>query len=203
MTEHEDVQQIDQHLRQKLPAADASDVAICKLCSALVYNNAASVEHHVAWHGRLIRDRKSRRFIWFMVLPVDIAAVILGPILDLVFHQDAAFQIAYGIAAIVTFLGLLPVAMDAELQWFQFRELVASGFVVTYLLLVTAAAFFHNDLPEGNITPAFVNNFTTLTAVVVGAYFTARTAEKITDTVTASKNKPASGTGHPGNEEDR
>lgn len=203
MTENKDVQQIDQHLRQKLPATDTSDVATCELCSALVHNNAVPIEHHAAWHERLIRGRKSRRFIWFMVLPVDIAAVVSGPILDLVFHQDAAFQIAYGIAAIVTFLGLLPVAMDAELQWFQFRELIASGFVVTYLLLVTAAAFFHNNLPEGNITPAFVNNFTTLTAVVVGAYFTARTAEKITDTVTASKNKPAPATGPPGNGEVR
>jgi hypothetical protein len=134
--------------------------------------------------------------IWFTVLLIDVAAVVLAPILDVTFHNDAAFQIAYGVAAVTTFLGLFPVAINAQVSWFQFRELIASGFVVTYLLLVTSATFFHKNLPEGNITPAFVNNFTTLTGVVVGAYFTTRSAEKITDIITASKNKPEPSTGH-------
>jgi hypothetical protein len=142
---------------------------------------------------------KAKNLVYILiVLVVDAAAAILAPILDIHFHNDAAFQIAYGSAAVITFVGLLPVALDSDVQWFQFRELVASGFVVTYLLLVTSATFFHNDLPEGNITPAFVNNFTTLTGVVVGAYFTTRAVETVTNSVTgrnADASPPADGPG--------
>jgi hypothetical protein len=136
---------------------------------------------------------KGMHLAYFLfVLVVDAAAAVLAPIMDIRFHNDAAFQIAYGSAAIVTFLGLLPIALDSNISWFRFRELVASGFVVTYLLLVTSAAFFHTELPEGNITPAFVNNFTTLTGVVVGAYFTTRAVENVADSVTGGKTKAPS-----------
>jgi hypothetical protein len=46
--------QIDQHLWQRLPTENATNVTICKLCSALVYNKASSRDHHAAWHERLI-----------------------------------------------------------------------------------------------------------------------------------------------------
>jgi hypothetical protein len=68
---------------------------------------------------------------------------------------------------------------------FGFRELIASVFIITFLLLLTSEAFFHVKLSEGNLTSQLVNNFTTLTGVVVGAYFGATAIEK----VSASRNR--------------
>lgn len=60
MAEGEVVRQIDQHLWQRLPAENASDVTIRTLCSALVYNKAPSRDHHAAWHERLIPGSTSQ-----------------------------------------------------------------------------------------------------------------------------------------------
>ena len=60
MAQDEVVGRIDQHLWQRLPAENASDVVICTLCSALVYNKAASRDHHAAWHERLIPGSTSQ-----------------------------------------------------------------------------------------------------------------------------------------------
>jgi hypothetical protein len=46
--------QIDRHLWQVLAAENASDVIICTICSALVYNKARSRDHHAAWHEELV-----------------------------------------------------------------------------------------------------------------------------------------------------
>jgi hypothetical protein len=60
MAEDDAAAQVDQQLWQRLPAENARDVAICKLCSALVYNKKPSRDHHVAWHERLIPGSTSR-----------------------------------------------------------------------------------------------------------------------------------------------
>jgi hypothetical protein len=46
--------QIDAHLYQTIAPANTSDVVLCGLCSALVYNKAPSRAHHLAWHERLV-----------------------------------------------------------------------------------------------------------------------------------------------------
>jgi hypothetical protein len=123
-----------------------------------------------------------RRYL-FAILAVgfiDVIAAIGGPLIDYVYDiGDIPLSIAYGIAAVVTFLGLLPIAIDREkANNFGFRELIASVFVIIFLLLLTSEAFFHVNLPEGNLTSQLVNNFTTLTGVVVGAYFGTTAIEK-------------------------
>lgn len=114
---------------------------------------------------------------------IDVIAAVGGPLIDTVFDVgDAPLSIAYGIAAVVTFLGLLPIAIDREKAGgFGFRELIASVFIIIFFLLLTSEAFFHVNLPEGNLTPQLVSNFTTLTGVVVGAYFGVTALEKVSD----------------------
>lgn len=134
------------------------------------------------------------RFSWLTVVVVDVAAVALAPIFDTHLHDfDVPFQIAYGMVAVVTFLCLLPVALDKNELRFKFRELIASSFIVTYLALVTSAAFFHRNLPEGNITATFVSNFTTLVGVVVGAYFTAGAVERFADSKKVKSSREENG----------
>jgi hypothetical protein len=60
MSENEVSMRIDDHLYQRLAAENASDVVICKLCSALVYNKRPSREHHLAWHERLVPGSTSQ-----------------------------------------------------------------------------------------------------------------------------------------------
>ena len=54
MAEDEITIRIDAHLWQRLPAANANDIVICKLCSSLVYNKEPSRDHHTRWHEKLL-----------------------------------------------------------------------------------------------------------------------------------------------------
>ncbi len=54
MAEDEVALKVDPHLWQRLSVENATDVIICKLCSALVYNKLPSRAHHAAWHERLV-----------------------------------------------------------------------------------------------------------------------------------------------------
>ena len=62
MAEDDVAAQADQQLWlwQRLPAESARDVAICKLCSALVHNKKPSRHGHAAWHERLFPGSTSR-----------------------------------------------------------------------------------------------------------------------------------------------
>jgi len=60
VAEDEVARRIDQQLWQRLAAENASDVTICKICSALVYNKEQSRNHHAAWHERLVPGSTSQ-----------------------------------------------------------------------------------------------------------------------------------------------
>jgi hypothetical protein len=115
-----------------------------------------------------------------LVVLVDLAVAVLGPIYD-GWYGDTVFEIAYGVAAVATFLLLMAIALDPKQDRFQFRELISTSFIIVYLLLVTETIFFHKKLPEGNFTATLISNFTTLTGVVVGAYFGTNAVEKFAE----------------------
>src|SRR5215472_8460767 len=100
----------------------------------------------------------NRRYILSILIVgvIDVAAVVLGPLLSIQYHNDVTLSIAYGIVGTATFLGLLPIVLDGQTK-FGFRELIATSFSIAYLILVMATAFMHKKLPVGNLTQQLVS----------------------------------------------
>jgi hypothetical protein len=123
-----------------------------------------------------------RRYIFYIVVvaSTDIAAAAAGPLILEFFGSYVGFAVAYGVAAVVTFLGLLPIAIDRSIVTaFGFRELMASVILIIFFLLLTSQTSLVGKETESSLTPQLVSNFTAITITVVGAYFGASAIERI------------------------
>jgi len=119
---------------------------------------------------------------------IDFASATAAPIAD---HfepsTDVSLMCGASGAGIATFFGLCLYGISAnQAAWEYLRDAIAGSFVVVYILTVAWSSFIgvYSGPDDGSkllpISEAFVNNFTGLTGVVVGFYFT-------TDVISARK----------------
>ncbi|MGW5228475.1 hypothetical protein ACWEP5_26485 [Nocardia niigatensis] len=107
-----------------------------------------------------------------------------APLWDYFFHtRDAPLAGGAGVIAAATFFGVWLIQRkhaQGRANRNSMRDAIAAGFVVTYLVLVAWTAFLTLvGSRGGNAMDPLTANFTVLTGVVVGGYFTADAAKQI------------------------
>ncbi|MFJ9370470.1 hypothetical protein ACIRRA_39445 [Nocardia sp. NPDC101769] len=125
-----------------------------------------------------------------------IVVAAAAPLWDYFFSKkDAPLAGGAGVIAAATFFGVWLIQRkhaQGRANRNSMRDAIAAGFVVTYLALVAWAAFLNLiGGRDGNALDPLTANFTVLTGVVVGGYFTADAAKQIAQIKAGADNTPA------------
>lgn len=132
-------------------------------------------------------EKKSCRKLIVRVIVADVLVAVVTPVINYVVEaawgvrMDIVLMSGAALIASITFLGVwyaerLHRVSDASVAM---RDAIAAGFVLVYLCVVSWSAFFNyqregDEMKLSPITENMINNFTTLTGVVVAFYFGAQ-----------------------------
>ncbi|MFE3000352.1 hypothetical protein ACFXG4_35790 [Nocardia sp. NPDC059246] len=123
-----------------------------------------------------------------------IVVAAAAPLWDYFFSKrDAPLAGGAGVIAAATFFGVWLIQRkhaQGRANRNSMRDAIAAGFVVTYLVLVAWTAFLNLIGRGGNGLDPLTANFTVLTGVVVGGYFTADAAKQIAQIKAGAGNTP-------------
>ena len=131
---------------------------------------------------------KSRKSIrpWVLFLSIAVMdSLIMGAatFVDLATQQDFFLACGITIAAIILFTGLIYHALVLRKGRTSdgVRDAIACTFVLVYLVLVVYTVFFRNAPVHTTLFPqttALLSSFTSVSAIVVGFYFTTGSFDK-------------------------
>jgi hypothetical protein len=118
---------------------------------------------------------------------VDVAVATVAPIIAEWKNNLTWLQVGAAVIAVATFLGVWLLQRHraaGRAEWNSMRDAIAAAFVLTYLAIVgwvTFIGFYKTDEPKViGLTSMLVQNFTVLTGVVVGGYFSADAIKQVT-----------------------
>jgi hypothetical protein len=126
------------------------------------------------------------------VLIIDCAVAVAAPFIDNWYvtshvptRPDIPLQAGAALVAVVTFVGVWAIqrSRGAVEIVSEMRDAISAAVIVVYLIILSWSAFFPRIGSAGGVlnplTSTFITNFTALTGVVVGFYFTTTAATQI------------------------
>lgn len=97
-------------------------------------------------------------------------------------HYNSPLEAGAAVIAVVTFLGVWLLQRHVGAGRYDrnsMRDGIAAAFVVTYLVIVSWAAFMRGEQAVTPLAQAVIPNFTVLVGVVVGGYFGADAVKQV------------------------
>lgn len=141
--------------------------------------------------------------ILWTVLAVDAIVAVATPFVDIWYVRytyrpeppDVPLQAGVALIAVVTFLGVWTIQRrrpQADITS-EMRDAIAAAVVVVYLVILSWSTFFPRiTTSSGTLNPltsTLITNFTALTGIVIGFYFSATAATNIAQ----HRSKPSAG----------
>jgi drug/metabolite transporter (DMT)-like permease len=140
----------------------------------------------------LPQDKLQGRPYLIGILVVDCIVAVAAPFIDNWYvtshtppRPDIPLQAGAGLIAVVTFVGIWVIQrsrVNVEIVS-EMRDAISAAVIVVYLVILSWSAFFPRISSSGGVlnplTSTFITNFTALTGVVVGFYFTTTAATQI------------------------
>ncbi len=130
-----------------------------------------------------------RTLIWVIAV-LDSVVFVAGIALTFVpgIPFEAAMAGAMFVVLIVTFLGMMSIAQNV-------KNAIAAAFVVAYfsILLLVLFADVAKEAGEGSVPRDLLDNFTTLTGIVVASYFGTLAIQTISDNASGRAAGPRRG----------
>ncbi len=141
--------------------------------------------------------------VLWTVLSVDAIVAVATPFVDIWYVRytyrpeppDVPLQAGVALIAVVTFLGVWTIQRRRPQvdTTSEMRDAIAAAVVVVYLVILSWSTFFPRITSSSGtlnpLTSTLITNFTALTGIVIGFYFSATAATKIAE----HRSKPPAG----------
>ena len=134
---------------------------------------------------------QGRGYLLAMVM-IDASTAVAAPILDTLWFRyqisnaDIPLQCGAALIAVITFVGvwLIQRSRTAVEPASEMRDAISASVIVVYLVILCWSTFFPRLNPSNHttlnpLTSTFITNFTAVTGIVIGFYFTSVTATQI------------------------